>query len=189
MRQVGLVDQLVPEAELLPAAEAAMRGALAHPDAGRTLVKARPPLRGRRPAAPCVRHARAPTRPADRRTSWWLLLLEHMRHCAACGCRLPALSTHHESCVQGPGSCMKAAAGPPTGARLALWRVRLCAPAERISYAHAQARLRDNFSREWEAYPAVEAPGAWAQLEDPGTVKTLGGVLQRLSGGGKRAKL
>ncbi len=64
-RQVGLVDQLVPEAELLPAAEAAMRGALAHPDAGRTLVKARPPPRGRRLAAPCVRHARAPTRPAD----------------------------------------------------------------------------------------------------------------------------
>ena len=54
---------------------------------------------------------------------------------------------------------------------------------------HAQARLRGDFSREWEAYPAVEAPGAWAQLEDPVTVKTLGGVLQRLSAGGKRAKL
>ena len=40
-RQVGLVDQLVSEAELLPAAEAAMRGALQHPDAGRALVKAR----------------------------------------------------------------------------------------------------------------------------------------------------
>lgn len=51
-----------------------------------------------------------------------------------------------------------------------------------------QARLRDEFSREWEAYPAVEVPGAWAQLEDPATVKMLGGVLQRLSGG-KRAKL
>ena len=51
-----------------------------------------------------------------------------------------------------------------------------------------QARLRDDFSREWEAYPALEAPGAWAQLEDPATVRMLGGVLQRLSGG-KRAKL
>lgn len=37
--QLGLVDRLVPTAELLPAAEADMRGALAHPDAGRALVK------------------------------------------------------------------------------------------------------------------------------------------------------
>ena len=52
-----------------------------------------------------------------------------------------------------------------------------------------QARLREEFSREWEAYPAVEAAGAWAQLEHPATVKVLGGVLQRLSSSGKGAKL
>lgn len=52
----------------------------------------------------------------------------------------------------------------------------------------AQGLLRDEFSREWEAYPEQEAAGAWRHLEDPATTKVLGGVLARLSGG-KRAKL
>ena len=51
-----------------------------------------------------------------------------------------------------------------------------------------QGLLRDEFSREWEAYPEQEAAGAWRHLEDPATTKVLGGVLARLSGG-KRAKL
>ncbi|KAK9843818.1 hypothetical protein WJX81_007504 [Elliptochloris bilobata] len=89
-KELGLVDRLVPEAELLPAAESAMRSALALPDSGRALVK---------------------------------------------------------------------------------------------------ERLRGEFSREWEAYPAEEAVGAWQQLEDPATVKMLGAVLARLSGSSKRAKL
>ena len=55
-------------------------------------------------------------------------------------------------------------------------------------YMFAQGLLRDEFSREWEAYPEQEAAGAWRHLEDPATTKVLGGVLARLSGG-KRAKL
>lgn len=43
-------------------------------------------------------------------------------------------------------------------------------------------RFREAFSREWEAYPAEEAPGAWAMLEAPATVKLLEATLARLSG-------
>lgn len=42
MRQVGLVDKLVPSSEqLLPAAEAAMAELLKQPDSGRMIVKSR----------------------------------------------------------------------------------------------------------------------------------------------------
>lgn len=53
-----------------------------------------------------------------------------------------------------------------------------------------KARFREGFSREWEAYPAEEAPGAWAMLAAPATVALLEATLARLSGKkGAAAKL
>jgi len=115
--------------------------------------------------------------------------------------RGPQTDTRHGGC------CCWSACGPAPQATAvsqlcaptvrAACRVRVAAPGRLRSGHRTPAQLSggpafaptDQASREWEAYPAVEAPGAWAQLEDPGTVKMLGGVLQRLSGGGKRAKL
>ena len=88
--QVGLIDQLVPSDELLPAAEAAMAQALKQPDSGRIIVK---------------------------------------------------------------------------------------------------ERFREDFSREWEAYPDREVPGAWEMLAATPTVKALEATLQRLSGKKNKAKL
>ena len=50
-------------------------------------------------------------------------------------------------------------------------------------------RFRGDFSREWEAYPAKEVPGAWEMLAATPTVKALEATLQRLSGKKGKAKL
>ena len=50
-------------------------------------------------------------------------------------------------------------------------------------------RFRDEFAREWEAYPEQEVEGAWALLAAPGTVRALEATLARLSGKKGRAKL
>jgi hypothetical protein len=44
-----------------------------------------------------------------------------------------------------------------------------------------KALLREPFSREWEAYCAGEAVGAWPMLASQPMVETLGAVLRRLS--------
>lgn len=50
-------------------------------------------------------------------------------------------------------------------------------------------RFRGDFSREWEAYPAKEVPGAWEMLAATPTVKALEATLQRLRGKKGEAKL
>ena len=50
-------------------------------------------------------------------------------------------------------------------------------------------RFRGDFSREWEAYPTEEVPGAWEMLTATPTVKALEATLQRLSGKKGKAKL
>ncbi len=50
-------------------------------------------------------------------------------------------------------------------------------------------RFRGDFSREWEAYPKKEVPGAWEMLTATPTVKALEATLQRLSGKKAKAKL
>ena len=50
-------------------------------------------------------------------------------------------------------------------------------------------RFRGDFSREWEAYPAQEVPGAWEMLTAKPTVKALEATLQRLSGKKGKSKL
>lgn len=50
---------------------------------------------------------------------------------------------------------------------------------------HARAAtkhsLRGDYSKAWYQFALVEPEGAWQFLNDPATLKTLGGVLQRLS--------
>ncbi len=50
-------------------------------------------------------------------------------------------------------------------------------------------RFRGDFSREWEAYPAKEVPGAWEMLTATPTVRALEATLQRLKGKKGKAKL
>ena len=50
-------------------------------------------------------------------------------------------------------------------------------------------RFREDFSKDWEAYPREEVPGAWEMLAATPTIKALEATLQRLSGKKGRAKL
>lgn len=47
--------------------------------------------------------------------------------------------------------------------------------------------LREDFVKEWAGYWEDEAAWGWKLLTQDSTVKTLGGVIQRLSG--KKSKL
>jgi hypothetical protein len=50
-------------------------------------------------------------------------------------------------------------------------------------------RLHGDFGRAWEEQAEAEAAEAWAMLETPAVTKALGGVIARLQGKAKAAKL
>lgn len=47
--------------------------------------------------------------------------------------------------------------------------------------------LRGDYAQQWAAYAEPEAEGAWEMLCSPAVVGQLGAVLERLSGGKKKA--
>ena len=52
-----------------------------------------------------------------------------------------------------------------------------------LAVAGTKRSLREDFCAAWEKYYVVEPEGAWALLNQPDTLRTLGGAMQRLSGG------
>ncbi len=59
-----------------------------------------------------------------------------------------------------------------------------------LALAGTKTVLREDFCALWEQYYQTEPVGAWAFLNEPATLKTLEGALQRLSGGAsKRSKM
>jgi hypothetical protein len=49
--------------------------------------------------------------------------------------------------------------------------------------------MRGELAEDWKAYLIPEAESAWKQLSSPGTVAKLKGVMDRLAGNKKAAKL
>lgn len=57
-----------------------------------------------------------------------------------------------------------------------------------LAVAGTKTVLREDFCAAWQQYYVKEPEGAWAFLNQPATLKTLHGAIQRLSGG-KPSKL
>ncbi|EFN55461.1 hypothetical protein CHLNCDRAFT_133803 [Chlorella variabilis] len=56
-----------------------------------------------------------------------------------------------------------------------------------FSRAETKLNLRGDYAQQWAAYAEPEAEGAWEMLCSPAVVGQLGAVLERLSGGKKKA--
>lgn len=76
----------------------------------------------------------------------------------------------------------------PTEGLLAAAEALAAAACKLPGHARAATKLslRGEFSRAWFEFALVEPEGAWEFLNQPATLKTLGGVLQRLSKGSSK---